>query len=282
MPISRRTLQWLSVLLPFCLPAVFAAESYEAISQPSADLSLSFVRGGLVAEVKVVEGANAGKGDTLVRLDDSVDRIRLQQAELEAQDTAKVEAAEAETAQKKADAEKIRWAHEKGAATDWEMEHARLDAVVAAVQLRLARSEQRLAGLRAQEMAAEIAQMQLTAPVEGVIEEVRVEQGEGVQALEPAVRLVRTDPLWVDVPVPLAVAAGVVAGQQVVVLFPGAVELPGAVLHKAGVAEAASETVRVRVAVSNPAGRPAGERVRVAFPATSPATKNEDTPRAGH
>ena len=82
------------------------------------------------------------------------------------------------------------------------------------------------------------------------------------------IQLVKTDPLWIDVPVPLTQAKKLTLGQEVLVTFPEAepVRSPnGRVIHISAVADAASDTLGVRIEVANPLGRPAGERLTVSF-----------------
>jgi outer membrane protein OmpA-like peptidoglycan-associated protein len=80
--------------------------------------------------------------------------------------------------------------------------------------------------------------------------------------------VVKIDPLWIDVPVPLAQAKQLALGQGVSITFPGggtAKSSKGRIIHVSSVADAASDTLRVRIEVANPVGRPAGERVSVKF-----------------
>ena len=53
---------------------------------------------------------------------------------------------------------------------------------------------------------------------------------------------------------------------QVVFQESGGVGVPGRIIHIAALADAAAETLMIRLEVANPKGRPAGERVRVLVP----------------
>jgi multidrug resistance efflux pump len=116
--------------------------------------------------------------------------------------------------------------------------------------------------------------MRLVAPLDGLIEDVSVEAGESIGTLGPVIRLVQNDPLWIDVPVPMTQASTLEVGQNVWVTFPAAAATPAPnaqIINIATVADAASDTLRVRIEVPNPTKRPAGERVAVAF-----TPENED------
>jgi len=274
-------------LIVLFLPAgaVSFGQSVEAITRPSADVALSFVRAGQVAEVLVKEGDAVEAGQLLARQDDTAEQIQLEQLKAEAEDTVRVEASEAQLAQKREDLKKLEWAQKEGAATEWEVAHARLEVRIGELSLRLSRFEHRQAGRKFEEAKAQVERMRLRSPIAGTVEEVKVEPGESPEPLTPALRIVKTDPLWVDVPVPLAVAAHVRTGETAHVVFPVAEgEAPsdpvqGRVVYVGAVADAASETLRIRVEVPNPSGRPAGEHIEVTFePAESAHAEAADRP----
>jgi len=109
--------------------------------------------------------------------------------------------------------------------------------------------------------------MQLKSPIDGRVELVDIEAGESVNALQDVMRVVQTDPLWIDAPVPLVQAISLKAGMTARVEFSGSsakVE-EGRVIFVGAVADAASGTLRVRIELPNETGRPAGEHVQVTF-----------------
>jgi len=252
------------LFLPAC--AVSFGQSVEAITRPSADVALSFVRAGQVAEVLVKEGDAVKAGQLLARQDDTAEQIQLEQLKAEAEDTVRVEAAEAQLAQKREDLKKLEWAQKEGAATEWEVAHARLEVRIGELSLELARFEREQAGRKFEEAKAQLERMRLSSPVAGLVEEVKVEPGEAAEPMAAVIRVVKIDPLWVDVPAPLVQGRRLRAGQAATVAFPGeAISVSGKVVYTAAVADAASDTLSVRVEVPNPSGRPAGERVQVRF-----------------
>jgi hypothetical protein len=106
-----------------------------------------------------------------------------------------------------------------------------------------------------------------------MVEEVAIESGESPQPMKLAVRVVRTDPLWIDLIAPLALARNLKPGQSASISFPGhgpqgtGTLMKGRIIFVSAVSKAGSDTLRVRVEMDNPATRPAGERVGVSFPA---------------
>ena len=240
-------------------------DGIEAVTRPSADVMLKFVQPGQVAEVKVADGARVSEGNVLVALDDEVERLLAEKLKAAAENRVHVLAAEAQVAQRKADLKKLEWAGERGAATQWEIEHARLEVEIGELSVAKAQFDLAQAGREHRQAAASLERMRLASPLTGIVEKVFVEEGEAVQALEEVVRVVRVDPLWVDVPVPLAMACALKEGDAATVVFPApkGETVGGKVIHVSSVADAAAETLTVRVEVPNASGRPAGERVRV-------------------
>lgn len=259
------------VLSPGILLGQTEPERIEAITLPSCDVMLSFVRGGRVAEVRISEGDRVKTDQLLARQEDDVEQIQFQQLAAKAEDTTRIKTAEAQLSQKKKDLEKLIWARKKGGVTDWEVEHTKLEVRLAELSHQMARFEHEQDCRKRDEAKAQLERMRLLSPVDGFVEEVGVEVGESAQALKPLLRVVRIDPLWIDVPVPLSRAYDLKAEHLVRVVFPGPEgenaekDTKGRIKFISAVAHAASDTIRVRVELPNPSHRPAGERVGVIF-----------------
>lgn len=254
----------------FCLLLVVpaSAETFSAITNPKADVTLSFVQPGLVAQVHVTQGDIVEAGQLLVQQDDGIERAQLAQFEAQSQNTSQVEASEASLAQKRVDLQKLEKAAARDAATELEVEHAKLEVRMAELSLEIAKLQHKQDQLKCEEARIRADHMQLRSPIAGTVEKLDVEPGESVNALADVVRVVQIDPLWVDVPVPLTTGRALQVGRRATVEFPnssGSIE--GRIIFVAAVADAASSTMQVRVEVPNTAKRPAGEHVRVSFSA---------------
>ena len=236
---------------------------------PSADITLSFVVSGKIAEILVKEGDTVEKGALLAALHDDPEKIQTEQLKVQAADKTRILSAKAELAQKLVDLEKLDAARKKGAVSEWEVAHMKLSVRMAKLALQAATIEHEQFQRQYAQAVQQLARMRIVAPIPGRVEKVSMEAGEGVDRLGPVVQLVRTDPLWLDVPVPLPRAKQLAMGQRAVVLFPGSPSghsTDGRVVYISSVADAASDTLRVRIEVGNPSDRPAGERVSVNFP----------------
>ncbi|HUS91617.1 MAG TPA: efflux RND transporter periplasmic adaptor subunit [Phycisphaerae bacterium] len=267
-----------------------AQERIEAITKPSGDVILAFVRPGRIAKVLVKEGDQVRAGQEMMRLDDEAEAAKLEQLKAEAEDQTRVLAAQAQLAQRKVDLKKMEQALEQGAATPMEVEHAKLDVTISELSLQLAEFQRKQAERAYKEAQIQLDRMRLLSPIDGRVERVLVEPGESADALEKIAQVVKIDPLWIDVPVPLEPARRLKAGGPAEVEFgpdeSGKPKRVGAkIIHTAAVADAASGTLTVRVEAPNPTGRPAGEHVYVSFPpaeaAAAPRTGRDGTRASG-
>lgn len=264
-------------------PAERPVDEYvEAITQPSRDATLSFVRSGQVAEIHVKPGDAVKPGQELVQLEDRTECLQVEQLRAEAENDVRIRFAKADLDLKKVVFEQKDDAFRKGAATKLEMEEARLGVISSALSLELAQFDRAQAKLKHAGAKAELERMSLLSPIDGRVEAVLLEKGEAAYPQTQVLRLVKIDPLWIDAPVPLPLAQSLRRGGPADVRFgPAGAEVAaftarGKIIHIAAVGDSASRTLLVRVEVANPASRAAGERVRVSFPV--PAGPAEEAP----
>lgn len=265
------TLAFLASASP--LGAAEPALGVQAITKPSEDVTLSFIRPGRIAKVLVKDGQTVRAGDPLMQQDDTAELVQLRQLEAQAKNDTRVRAAEAQLAQKKVDANKLEEAFKKGAVSPMEFQHAVLDVLIADLTVELSEFEHEQDKLKYDEAKAQVDRMRLVSPISGRVEKVAVQEGEGRDAQQPVIRLVKIDPLHIDVPVPVRKAAGLSVGGAARVSFPQEpdVRAEGKIVHIASVADSASDTLLVRVEVPNPALRRAGDHVVVRFEAAPAA-----------
>lgn len=257
----------LSLALLFLNPGpARAGEEIYALTEPSADIVMSFTVAGRVKDIPVKEGQKVEIGDLLIELNAEALNLRLRQLTLEAENQAEVLAAEAELKQKRHDLVKLEQAFKKGAATKMEIEHARLDVEISEYRLETSRQVKDVAALKKEELAAEIQEYRLLSPISGFVEKLEVEVGETAKTSENAARLVALDPLWVEANAPMTSFHDLAPGKEITAVFADGQKLPAKVVFRGAVADSASETIRVRLEVANPENRHAGERVILDIP----------------
>jgi RND family efflux transporter MFP subunit len=225
-----------------------------------------------VAEVLVKEGDTVKAAQVLMRQDDKAELAQLEQLKAQADDDTRIKAGQAQLEQKRVDLRKTEGARKEGAATELEVDHAKLEVVIGELSLELTQFEQKQARLKYQEMRLQIDRMRVVSPIDGIVERLLVEPGESVEAAEKIAQVVQVDPLWIDVAAPLAIARVLKKGESAAVVeFDGKdparrSSVSGKIIHIAAVADSASGTLTVRVECPNAARRPAGEHVYVSFP----------------
>lgn len=238
--------------------------SIRAFTKPSADVTLSFIQPGRVVDLPLKEGQTVKKGDLVAKQDDAMEQVKLAQATSQAEDTTQVKASQASLEQKKVDLKKLEIAAQQNAATDLEVEHARLNVTIAELSLELAKFKQNLTKYDQQTAQIHVDRTQLHSPVNGRVEEVYVESGESVNALDKVIRIVQIDPLWIDASIQTPLASQLKPGDKINIQFSNPNTLQtGHVVYVAAVADSASQTLRVRIETSNKTGRPAGEQVEI-------------------
>ncbi len=245
------------------------SDGFDASTRPSKDVTMSFTRPGQIAEMHVSVGDKVEAGELLASLDDTVERAQLAQLKAQADDEVRIEAAQAKLDQSKVDLARIEAAWEidpnRRAVTEFELDQARLEVVIARLSLELSQFEHAQDQRRYEEARLSLERMKLLSPVDGTVEVLFVETGESVDALEQVVHIVNIDPLWIDVAIPVAAARKLAVGDAAGVSFGPDDSQDGTIVYVASVGDAASSTLRVRVELANSAGRPAGERVVVTF-----------------
>ena len=259
------SLMLVGVIILFGAEVGAADPGIEAITNPSADVTLSFVQPGRIATVYLQEGDTVKAGQVLVKQDDAVEQAQLAQTEALSKNTTQIEAAKASLEQKRVDLERIEWAAERGAATKLEVAHTQLEVTIAKLSLDVAQFEHDQAKRKYEEGKIRVENMRLKSPVSGTVEKVEVEVGESVNGLEGVIRVVRIDPLWIDLHVPLDKSGAIKSEQFVEVRFNDTLRqvIKGKIIFVAAVADAASSTLRTRIEVANKSMRPAGEHVKV-------------------
>lgn len=246
----------------------------EAIAAPRHDLRLGFTVAGRVAETLVQPGDRVTQGQPLVRLDDRETQAQIDLYALRAESELDELAAEAEWRLAQNEEARVRDAFSKAAAGAFEVERAALQTQRKETDFAIARQRRAEAQAMLRQARARHSEYTLLAPIAGVVEQVLVSPGEMVEASRPVLRLVVTDPLRIEAPVPTRDTMGLRVGDPawIVVSLPDQkAAMRGAIEHIAQVADAASDTRVVRIEVANPTGLPAGCHVFVSFTAPDAA-----------
>jgi RND family efflux transporter MFP subunit len=239
----------------------------ETVTRPNYDAELSFPLQGRIGKILVKPGHAVKKGDVLVQLEDDVEQTRATYLKAQADDELRIAAARLQWEQKKLDYTRLVQIVKKGGATRTELEHARLEMQVQKLSVGLAEFDRTQAKTEYKQAMEQLKLMRIVAPVDGVVDVCFCEVGQSVDRAMKVVRLVNVDPVWIDVPTPIAVGASLKMGQKANVVWGTKNKtVSGTIIHIALVADSASETRMVRLSVPNPKHRAVGMRAWVQFP----------------
>ena len=254
------------ILIIFSLQVVLLAEPLEGVTMSSADVSATFTIQALIIGLKVKEGDTVKKGDLLAMQDREIQQRELDRIKKEATAGVLIDKANLEIKFFEKDVALLVEAVEEGAASIKELNDSKLRLETAKLNKKEAEFSQLIARYRVKELESILKQYELRSPINGVIEKIFVEAGESSRVSEEHIRIVRTDPMWVEVPVPRNIALKLKRSGAAKVTFPdGSSSEEGKIIFISGVADTASDTVRVKLEFTNPEHRVVGERVAVDF-----------------
>ena len=249
------------------------ADSVEGISLPSGDVLTNFVRDGRILKVNFKIGQRVKAGDVLATLDSSTEKKKLKQQEFLAKSVIDIQRFAKELVFKKKSVNHIREAVKKGAAAPKELSDAELEQVRTEMDLLKAKFEQKQHELKLHELQTDLIKFQLRSSLSGIIEDVKIEVGENADLREPAFRIVQIDPLWIDAAIPTQVAKKLSIKDKLKLTFPTTPGLKsnktGTIIYVSSLADSASDTINIRLAINNKEQRLVGERVVIHLPNAS-------------
>jgi HlyD family secretion protein len=262
-------------------PVIETAAAWEALvrefggtptaTEPSRDAKMSFPISTEILEIPVIGGQRVKQGDVLIRARDAEVKTALDQQRALAESDLEVQGA---TAQLELADIRFQNLKDAGAFSKEEFDQRRIEAQTAAVQREQALFNKEQQRLRLAQLEAQYERYRLTAPFDGVVEEVQVDVGQGVTEQDKVLRVVNIDKMRLN-PTPkttetltLRLAPG--SRAWVLIDLPGKPALvEGKVIEVSPVADQVSLTRRVRVEIDNPRAWPPGTQAVVRF--TEPA-----------
>jgi multidrug resistance efflux pump len=152
------------------------------------------------------------------------------------------------------------------------------------LELEAARTRTKLNEASLRREQAQLDAMGISAPLNGVVLDVRKRAGETVDEGSPVLTIVSVDPLWLDVSVPIREATGISVGQSAEVIWEDIDDktpMTAHVIYKAPAGNAGARKIQLRLEVPNPNQIPSGMHGSLRFkPAGSSSAPSgtADTP----
>ncbi|MEM9065556.1 MAG: efflux RND transporter periplasmic adaptor subunit [Planctomycetota bacterium] len=268
-PVTRSASEW--------------AEGFDgapSFTKPSADAVMGFTVATRVTQTLVKGGELVDEGQVLIRGDDGEQLAILDQTRMRVESDLTLRRATKEEALAKVEFERAQEGFERQGVSTRELDRARLTWETAEIGVETAKFNTQLERSRLVQARALLDQYRITAPFDGVVEEVYRVPGSSVDRTEAVIRVVRVDPVWIDVPVPTeeTIARGLSDGDEAWVLIDtpdGGFLGSGKIIEVSPVADFASGTRRVRVELPNPGRLPPGLRCWTRFDTPSEGWADE-------
>ena len=277
-----RLARWCAALLGAALALPLAAQStappppgaergHECLIEPNQRIEIRSPANAIIERVLVERGAQVRAGDVLVLLDGSVDQAALVGARQRAGSQSELQVAQARVEYAREKFRRREDLRQQNYITAQERDEAQAELKVAEAEFALAGDNRKLAAHEVQRLEAVLRQRQLRAPFAGIVTD-RLQQpgelaftGEGAR---PVLKLAQTNPLRVEVVLPVALIGSIKAGRGAEVLpespLKGAWRATVKVVDR--VVDSASGSFGVRLELANPNGDiPAGVKCRVRF-----------------
>ena len=264
-------------------PAAADSLSERSFTRPSEERDLAFSTPGLVTKVNVKDGEAVKADQVLAEQDVTVEVANKATFEIEAKSKVEEEYAKADWGQKQVELKRKVQLRAKNNASELEVEEAKLAVDRAFASIELAKQKRQTAAAQAAVEQAKIDLKRIKSPIDGVVQKLDTHAGEvaASAAEKPAIRVVRNDPLWIDVNFPADQAAKLKAGQTLQVRYTTDRNkwMPADVLYLQPVVKFGSQTRTVRLVMPNPDDLPSGLEVYVKLPDAVAAAR--PGPRAG-
>ena len=245
-----------------------ASRTLVGMTKPSKVYELAFANPGRVVEVAVKEGDRVEQDQLLMRQDTRADEAALRRLQLEADVDARIELAENQRDQAQVE---LRRMEERplgfGAS---ERERAALELKAGETRIIEERRQGLVAEAKAEEQKVIIDEKTMSSPDSGVVQKIEAATGEVFLPQNPALRLVKIDPLYVEVPeTPAYEAMRLKVGDTLQVRYSDSEEWRQAkvvFIDPEGNPNTEQELLLVRLELPNPEGRVAGLRMQVRLP----------------
>ncbi len=252
------------LFLPICL----AAAEFRGLIEPHMVIKIGSPIEGVLATVNVDRGDFVRKGQILATLQSGVEKASMEVARARSEMEGPVRGKEASKVLFEDKKNRIERIYKKQLSSPAEMEEANANMVVAAMQLKEAQENKRIAELEYKLASEVVNRLTILSPIDGVVVERFLYTGEYVKE-QPVVKLAQINPLNVEVIILAQYFPSIKVGMNAKVIpeAPFGGEYTAVVKIVDRVIDAASGTFGVRLHLPNPHNRlPAGIKCKVIFP----------------
>lgn len=250
-------------------PPAISVDVTTCLLKPKQVIQLGSSVFGVIAEIHVDRGDAVTRGQTLVKLNTTVEEAQLALDRFRATNTTPIEAARTDMAWNEREL-----ARRQRLVGNMFSRANEVDEIITKIEqnrimIRRAEIELRMAALEAERTQAALDLRTLRSPLNGVVTEIKLMPGEFIHEQATVMTIAQVDPLNVDLVVPAEHHGRVKAGMaaEVALGVPVNKTVTASVDAVDPLIDAASDTFRVRLVLSNPGNAiPAGVRCTVHLP----------------
>jgi len=189
-----------------------------------------------------------------------------------------IESAQRQLALAEYDFELLTQADERNSVAPRELERAKAELALSKINVRAAEIVHVQSEAIYKREEARLRGMVIRSRINGIVAQIDTGEGESVESSQPVIHIVSIDPLWMDVAVPIGLGLHLEAGMSAIVKWrdvDGDVPVDAKIRYVSAVADAASNSIIVRLEMGNPGQLPAGLHAFAQFP------EAEETIRGG-
>lgn len=254
-----------SATLIGCSSSVFGAP-LDCLITPKSVVNLVASDKGQIVEIAVARGDRVSKGDVLVRLDDSLQRLHVQMAKARMESDVIERSSKVRLARRVKDLERAEKLLERKVATATSVDDAEMEKALTELAVEQAAIDRQLSEIEYAQALALLDRRTILSPSNGIVSAVRASVGEYAHEQLEILTIAEMDPLKVEVFAPISTYAEIEVGQifDVVQNAPLDGVFQGQIKAIDQVFDAASATFGLQLDLRNPDGSiPAGVRCRI-------------------
>ncbi|MEP2531210.1 efflux RND transporter periplasmic adaptor subunit [Shimia sp.] len=250
----------------FGLSGGVSAEPLDCLITPKGVVNLVAFDKGQIVEIAVARGDRVSKGDVLIRLDDSLQRLQVQISRARMQSDVTERSSKVRLAQSKRELERVEKLLERKVATASSVDDAKMETALTELAVEQAAIGRRLAEIEHAQALALLDRRTILSPTNGIVTAVKASVGEYAHEQLEILTIAEMDPLKVEVFAPIATYNEIALGQffEVVQNAPLDGVFQGQIKAIDQVFDAASGTFGLQLDLNNPDGNiPAGVRCKI-------------------
>jgi RND family efflux transporter MFP subunit len=247
-------------------PGLATADYLDCVIEPKAIIDLVVSEKGRISEILVSRGAIVTEGQVLVRLEDDLQQLQMEMAELRMNSDLEVRAGETRLQQRQKDLERAQLLADRNVGAVSDVELAEIELELTKLTIEQARQSQALLQIEFEQARAMLSRRTVLSPVDGLVMSVEIAPGAFASEQLKIMAIAVMDPLHVEVFAPAIynnrIAVGDVFQVRQGSSLTGVFSASVIVVDK--VFDSASGTFGVQLAINNEDGSiPAGTRCQI-------------------